>query len=306
MADLSEHLGPAGESLVLLAGLFLLVSMHPPFRLWVRRHIMGGAKLVARLYQAADQRSDGLHRWTVAFRMIFRDRRGLLTIIAALIVFDYVISGYQSLVHLIVAGPYVGQTHWDQPRGIEYSYFYWVSINLLKLIGYALFGWIALQYARGNDFDAASRFRPHLIFIAMCFCIAGIQFAASNIAPALQYFSHLGYWFNDPEYYQHLAAMLLPILAGLAFYGAGAFIVTRRHSKRALHVIISGFLGFIIMTLAIKWLQWSSFSFYNGYGWLDFALRELTNFTDTTLSSIVFIAFTAVLAAPSENQAPPT
>ena len=103
MAELSKHLGPVGEFFVLLAGLFLLLSMHQPLRQWAQGQFSCGTKLIVGLYGAADARSHGLHRWTVAFRMVFRERRGLLIIVGALIVFDLTLSGYKLLIHFLVA-----------------------------------------------------------------------------------------------------------------------------------------------------------------------------------------------------------
>ena len=298
MADLSEHFGRFDEFLIRLLGLFLLILMHPAPRRFLRERVVYGAHGAARLYMAADARSKTVHRWTIAFQLMFRERRDLLLIVLALVAFDYAAGFYGDFVRSRILAPAY------ENRGFEGEVFqdlfatYQFLYGFITYFGYTLFAWLAFRRAQGATYREAQTFAPILRIFALFLLVVGADRLTVVLAPwVIASFE----WIKEP-------IGILGLAGSLAVGGVvsliGARFFRRPFNGKIAVSTVSALAGFLVLTTTTQWFYYVlSLAPLTGPHWLTTLNGHAASFTYTLLWNILMTGFVVVLADPTREPA---
>lgn len=291
-ADLSEHFGRFGEFLVGLTGLFLLLLIIPDTRRLLRRTLSSFAVFAVRCHRALETRSDFYRRWSDALRMMFRERRDLLLIVAALTAFDY-LSGWHANFMLGRFNLYPQYESYD-PASVFIAYFFSApyALTLLRIAGYALFCWLAYRTASGASYREASSFRPFPQLAGLFLCIYGAQGFADTLTPYL--LLTIGQAGDDMLFFIGVMAVSIIVCA------AGVKLLTPSRDGARAATPLSALFGYLLATHLLQWLyfylDWAARP--GSVPWLRVAEYYASNFTLTLLWNVALVAFAVRLSGP--------
>ncbi|PQA87993.1 hypothetical protein [Hyphococcus luteus] len=294
-ADLSEHLGRSGEFLIGLFGLLVLALMHKDVRRKTAAAAQRGFGLFAWLHRQTSRRSSFYANWARAFRYLFQDRRDLFSIVIALTALDY-LSGWHAnffFRQFDLATAYESY----QPADILLAYYSSAefALSVLRIFGYALFGWLAFRVAAGASYREAVQFRPLRQLAGLFFCIYGAQVFTDTLMPLnLSAFNLL------TEYMLFFAFTGAQMLIGAACMGLGAALLNKRNDGVRLKSAGAALLGYLLVTHLLQWLYFAMdwLAVPTRTVWLRVAEYYASNFTYTLLTNVLLTAFAIRLACP--------
>jgi len=295
--DLSEHFGWVGELIIGLIGLLLLSLMHKDVRQAGRKLLKKSAAGIKGLHYGVYSRHKVYARWNDAFQLIFRQKRDLLLILAALVIFDHAVSYYYYLIRELLILPLHESLSWDDPKIIQLSYLHAYSSSLLTCLGYALFGWLIYQRAQGENYKQAQSFRPLSKAVAFGLCLAGAETLTKTIYPWL--LINLS-WLKEPMVMGWVAG---GVVLGLLLFGAGArFLLSAHQQKNAWTALCVYF----ALTQSLQWFYYLLSLPGQPYEmWMRIAEQHLSQFTYIALWDITLTCFIVVIAFSAQTKTNP-
>lgn len=297
-ADLSEHFGRIGEFFAGLVGLILLLLIHPAIRKSAAARLTLLGRSIVRMHRHVCATSFTYRSWSAAFHMIFRERRGLLLILFALIAFDYFADFYDWLIEKFVIAPLYDRASladmaWEEIMHISLLHAF--SLSWLVYFGYALFGWLAYQRAQGADYRKAATFRPRLRLLGFALMVIGLGTLTDHLSPSAVRSIGLA---EDSAYLLYLVGALS---GGLVLLLLGARIFNAPRGWKIHKSVVAACAGFFLLTQLVRWLHHLSFIAARHFSDLGLVVlhSQLNDFTSVVLSSIAFLGFSLVLANPT-------
>lgn len=298
-ADLSEHFGRTGEFLIGVIGLLLLALMHKDIRRAAGERLGKLGRGVTCLHGLLERKLPLYRRWADAFRFLFRERRDLFLIVLALTAFDYLAGWHAEFMYQHFA-LFPELSSYDRINELKAVYFSAPAIfGLLRIIGYALFCWLAYQAATGASYKDAARFSPLRRLAGLFLCLAGTEIIANRLAPDAVL--HPGDAFSE---------FSLPLVTAAAFiYGAlfcliGARLFNIRLNGRILSSTFYALAGYLLLTQLLQWLFYlTDFAAFSPWPWLRTLNYHVSDFTYTLLWNVALVGFAVTLANRSAADA---
>ncbi len=295
-ADLSEHLGRSGELLIGLFGLFILSLMHKDVRRNAAAAGQRGIGLFAWLHRQASRRCSFYANWARAFRYLFVERRDLFSIVVALTALDYLSIWHANFLFNRFDLYPAYESYQSSDIFLAYYSSAEFALNVLRIFGYALFGWLAFRVAAGASYREAAQFRPIRQAAGLFFCIYGVQTFTDMLTPLnLSAFNTLA---EDMIYFVFMGAHML---IGAACMGLGAALLNKRNDGVGLKSAGAALLGYLLIAHLLQWLYFAMdwLAVPTRTVWLRVAEYYASNFTYILLTNVLLTAFAIRLARPN-------